>query len=124
MPSFKAEKLRVNLKLCMNRFKLLEKKKSKGVKNFVAIQLASYAISPAETAMKARREIADYMKSGRIERARIRVSVKPQEVAYTEHSISLPFHHSNAVGEMAGFCMSLLYTEQGYCLQFMMLFCY
>lgn len=28
----------------------------------------------AETAMKARREIADYMKSGRIERARIRVS--------------------------------------------------
>lgn len=30
--------------------------------------------SAAETAMKARREIADYMKSGRIERARIRVS--------------------------------------------------
>ena len=29
----------------------------------------------AETAMKARREIADYMKSGRIERARIRVSL-------------------------------------------------
>lgn len=29
--------------------------------------------SVAETAMKARREIADYMKSGRIERARIRV---------------------------------------------------
>ena len=28
----------------------------------------------AEGAMKARREIADYMKSGRIERARIRVS--------------------------------------------------
>jgi hypothetical protein len=28
----------------------------------------------AETAVKARREIADYMKSGRIERARIRVS--------------------------------------------------
>ena len=32
------------------------------------------AHSPAETAMKARREIADYMKSGRLERARIRVS--------------------------------------------------
>ena len=28
----------------------------------------------AETAVKARREIAEYMKSGRIERARIRVS--------------------------------------------------
>lgn len=29
---------------------------------------------PAEQAMKARKEIADYIKSGRIERARIRVS--------------------------------------------------
>lgn len=54
MPSFKAEKLRVNLRLSINRLKLLEKKKT-------------------ETAMKARREIADYMKAGRIERARIRV---------------------------------------------------
>lgn len=27
MPSFKADKLRVNLKLCINRLKLLEKKK-------------------------------------------------------------------------------------------------
>ena len=35
----------------------------------------SCTTSPAaEVAMKARREIADYMKSGRIERARIRVS--------------------------------------------------
>ena len=33
------------------------------------------SLSAAETAMKARREIADYMKSGRIERARIRVSM-------------------------------------------------
>jgi hypothetical protein len=56
MPSFRAEKLRVNLRLSINRLKLLEKKKT-------------------ETAMKARREIADYMKSGRIERARIRVSM-------------------------------------------------
>jgi vacuolar protein sorting-associated protein IST1 len=54
MPAFKAEKMRVNLRLCINRLKLLEKKKT-------------------ETAVKARREIADYMKSGRIERARIRV---------------------------------------------------
>ena len=28
MPNFKAEKLRVNLRLCINRLKLLEKKKS------------------------------------------------------------------------------------------------
>lgn len=31
--------------------------------------------------MKARREIADYMKSGRIERARIRVSDQPLALA-------------------------------------------
>ena len=28
MPAFKAEKMRVNLRLCINRLKLLEKKKS------------------------------------------------------------------------------------------------
>lgn len=54
MPNFKPEKLRVNLRLCINRLKLLEKKKTEG-------------------AMKARREIADYMKNKRTERARIRV---------------------------------------------------
>lgn len=54
MPSFKPEKLRVNLRLCINRLKLLEKKKT-------------------EEAMKARREIADYIKNKRTERARIRV---------------------------------------------------
>lgn len=54
MPSFKPEKLRVNLRLCINRLKLLEKKKT-------------------EEALKARREIADYIKNKRTERARIRV---------------------------------------------------
>ncbi|KAL4613559.1 hypothetical protein GN956_G22743 [Arapaima gigas] len=51
---FKAERLRVNLRLVINRLKLLEKKKS-------------------ELAQKARKEIADYLSSGKDERARIRV---------------------------------------------------
>ncbi|XP_041077933.1 IST1 homolog isoform X2 [Polyodon spathula] len=51
---FKAERLRVNLRLVMNRLKLLEKKKT-------------------ELAQKARKEIADYLSTGKDERARIRV---------------------------------------------------
>ncbi|XP_053555427.1 IST1 homolog isoform X2 [Bombina bombina] len=51
---FKAERLRVNLKLAMNRLKLLEKKKT-------------------ELALKSRKEIADYLSSRKDERARIRV---------------------------------------------------
>lgn len=37
MPNFKAEKLRVNLRLCINRLKLLEKKKSEA--DLIAIQV-------------------------------------------------------------------------------------
>ncbi|XP_075045236.1 IST1 homolog [Mixophyes fleayi] len=51
---FKAERLRVNLRLVINRLKLLEKKKT-------------------EMAMKSRKEIADYLSCGKDERARIRV---------------------------------------------------
>ncbi|KAI4874709.1 hypothetical protein NFI96_029135 [Prochilodus magdalenae] len=51
---FKAERLRVNLRLVINRLKLLEKKKT-------------------ELAQKARKEIADYLSAGKDERARIRV---------------------------------------------------
>ncbi|XP_076585874.1 IST1 homolog [Chaetodon auriga] len=51
---FKAERLRVNLRLVINRLKLLEKKKT-------------------ELAQKARKEIADYLSSAKDERARIRV---------------------------------------------------
>jgi len=47
-------KLKTNLRLCINRLKLLEKKKS-------------------EMAMKSRKEIADYMQGGKVERAKIRV---------------------------------------------------
>ncbi|KAM4614459.1 IST1 homolog [Discoglossus pictus] len=51
---FKSERLRVNLRLVINRLKLLEKKKT-------------------EMAQKARKEIADYLSSRKDERARIRV---------------------------------------------------
>lgn len=51
---FNKQKLKVNLKLAINRLKLLEKKKT-------------------ELAQKARREIADYISNGKEERARIRV---------------------------------------------------
>ncbi|XP_072135896.1 IST1 homolog isoform X3 [Mobula birostris] len=51
---FRPERLRVNLRLVINRLKLLEKKKT-------------------ELAQKARKEIADYLAAGKDERARIRV---------------------------------------------------
>ncbi|RWS15154.1 IST1-like protein [Dinothrombium tinctorium] len=47
-------KLKTNLRLCVNRLKLLEKKKT-------------------ELALKARKEIADFLVAGKVERARIRV---------------------------------------------------
>jgi len=47
-------KLKTNLRLCINRLKLLEKKKS-------------------EMALKSRKEIADYISAGKVERAKIRV---------------------------------------------------
>lgn len=47
-------KLKTNLRLAVNRLKLLEKKKS-------------------ELAQKARKEIADYLAAGKVERAKIRV---------------------------------------------------
>jgi len=47
-------KLKTNLRLCINRLKLLEKKKT-------------------EMAMKSRKEIADYITGGKVERAKIRV---------------------------------------------------
>jgi len=47
-------KLKTNLRLCINRLKLLEKKKS-------------------EMALKSRKEIADYISGGKVERAKIRV---------------------------------------------------
>ncbi|XP_068116233.1 IST1 homolog [Hyperolius riggenbachi] len=51
---FKPERLKVNLRLAINRLKLLEKKKT-------------------EMALKARKEIADYLSCRKDERARIRV---------------------------------------------------
>lgn len=47
MPSFKAEKLRVNLRLSINRLKLLEKKKSKSITMFTSA--VSRATTPRST---------------------------------------------------------------------------
>ncbi|XP_036131171.1 IST1 homolog [Molossus molossus] len=52
--AFKADRLRVNLQVVVNRLKLLERKKT-------------------EQAQKARKEVADYLAAGKDERARIRV---------------------------------------------------
>ena len=61
----KYQKLRTNLQLVVNRLKLLEKKKT-------------------ELAVKARREIADYLQAGKEERARIRVEHIVREDYYVE----------------------------------------
>ncbi|XP_008579256.1 PREDICTED: IST1 homolog [Galeopterus variegatus] len=58
--TFKADRLRVNLQLVINRLKLLEKKKT-------------------EQAQKARKEVADYLAAGKDERARIYVEHVIQE---------------------------------------------
>jgi vacuolar protein sorting-associated protein IST1 len=52
--SYNEKKLKANLKLAINRLKLVEKKKT-------------------EIALRARKEISDYIKVNKIERARIRV---------------------------------------------------
>jgi len=53
-PKFNDKKFKTNVRLCINRLKLVEKKKT-------------------EMALKARKEIADYIKIGKADRARIRV---------------------------------------------------
>lgn len=58
-------KLKTNLRLCIQRLKLLEKKKS-------------------ENALKARKEIADYIAAGKADRARIRVECIIREDYYVE----------------------------------------
>lgn len=44
MPNFKSEKLRVNLRLCINRLKLLEKKKSESVGYYLDQALVVHTI--------------------------------------------------------------------------------
>ncbi|XP_036297025.1 IST1 homolog isoform X4 [Pipistrellus kuhlii] len=74
---FKAERLRVNLRLVINRLKLLEKKKSESAcrPRPSALLLCDWSgiCALAELAQKARKEIADYLAAGKDERARIRV---------------------------------------------------
>ncbi|RMC09407.1 hypothetical protein DUI87_14415 [Hirundo rustica rustica] len=70
---FKAERLRVNLRLVINRLKLLEKKKTQRRTPRVLWEILPIYPDTAELAQKARKEIADYLAAGKDERARIRV---------------------------------------------------
>ena len=63
-------KLKTNLRLSINRLKLLEKKKS-------------------EMAMKSRKEIADYLGTGKDERAKIRVEHIIREVGIFHNDLIL-----------------------------------
>eukprot|EP00058_Branchiostoma_floridae_P026894 XP_002612385.1 hypothetical protein BRAFLDRAFT_280125 [Branchiostoma floridae] len=62
---FRGNKLKTNLRLSINRLKLLEKKKS--------MYLFHMLLLYTELAQKARKEIAEYLANGKDERARIRV---------------------------------------------------
>ncbi|KAI6648665.1 IST1-like [Oopsacas minuta] len=90
---FKSSKLQVNLKLSMQRFKLLEKKKT-------------------EQAMKARREIADLIKNGRIERARIKVEHIVREDYLVEAMEILELYCDLLLARM-GLLETMAYCEEG-----------
>ena len=90
---FKSSKLQVNLKLSMQRFKLLEKKKT-------------------EQAMKSRREIADLIKNGRIERARIKVEHIVREDYLVEAMEILELYCDLLLARM-GLLETMAYCEEG-----------
>ena len=90
---FKSSKLQVNLKLSMQRFKLLEKKKT-------------------EQALKARREIADLIKNGRIERARIKVEHIIREDYLVEAMEILELYCDLLLARM-GLLETMAYCEEG-----------
>ena len=90
---FKSSKLQVNLKLSMQRFKLLEKKKT-------------------EQALKARREIADLIKNGRIERARIKVEHIVREDYLVEAMEILELYCDLLLARM-GLLETMAYCEEG-----------
>ena len=74
---FASSKLKTNLRLCINRLKLLQKKKSKLLHAFNSLNpLQTSKISfflPAELNVKARKEIAEYLAQNKDDRARIKV---------------------------------------------------
>ena len=75
-------KLKTNLKLAIQRLKLLEKKKSKLLFLWLVLHLPqtssdlitrTFISFPAELSLKSRKEIADYIAANKADRARIRV---------------------------------------------------
>lgn len=81
-------KLKTNLKLAIQRLKLLEKKKS----NYCAIIFFSFYkvydvlidVWIAELSLKSRKEIADYLAINKVDRARIKVEHIIREDNYVE----------------------------------------
>ena len=65
-------KLKTNLRLCINRLKLLEKKKSEMAMKSRKVRLKSQEIIISHLPVSLQ-EIADYMQTGKLERAKIRV---------------------------------------------------
>jgi len=78
-------KLKTNLKLAIQRLKLLEKKKSKNFDlNFQSNSLFKMKTIIAELSLKSRKEIADYITANKADRARIRVEHIIREDNYVE----------------------------------------
>ena len=63
-------KLKTNLRLCINRLKLLEKKKSEMAMKSRKVRFWTFVIHAQTLSIQ---EIADYMQAGKLERAKIRV---------------------------------------------------
>lgn len=81
-------KLKTNLKLAIQRLKLLEKKKSKYMFFFkitiIWNEFQSNKNYKAELSLKSRKEIADYLAINKSDRARIRVEHIIREDNYVE----------------------------------------
>ncbi len=81
-------KLKTNLKLAIQRLKLLEKKKSKQLNLIIFIDKIKveifFFITIAELSLKARKDIADYLAIQKPDRARIRVEHIIREDNYVE----------------------------------------
>lgn len=90
---FKGQRLRVNLKLAINRLKMLEKKKT-------------------EIAMKARKEIADFLQANKFDRARIRVEHIIRE-DYMVEAMELLEMYCDLLLARFGLIESIKYCDEG-----------
>ncbi|XP_065051501.1 IST1 homolog [Rhopilema esculentum] len=90
---FKSQRLRVNLKLAINRLKMLEKKKT-------------------EIAMKSRKEIADFIQANKFDRARIRVEHIIRE-DYLVEALELVEMYCDLLLARFGLIETMKYCDEG-----------